>query len=101
MCCLTVAGEAGGRDEAFAQGLFSLVGYGPVISKDSALQLIQVGGGKLHASPGAVPILIIAPLQHRHTCKRNAVVSFLLAAANALPFRDPSVRLKRPCPISD
>ena len=55
-------GEAGRRDQALAQGLLSLVRYRPMISKDPTLQLIQVGGWELHASPGAVPILIIAPL---------------------------------------
>lgn len=60
-------GEAGGRDETLAQGLLSLVRYGPVVGKDSTLQLVQIGGGKLHAAPGAVPVLIIAPLQtHMH-----------------------------------
>lgn len=48
---LTVLGEAGGCDEALAERLLSLIRYGPVISKDSTFQLIQVGGGKLHASP--------------------------------------------------
>lgn len=57
-----MSGEAGGCDETFAQGLLSLVRYGPVIGKDSALQLVQVGGGKLHAAPRAVSILIVAPL---------------------------------------
>lgn len=56
-------GEAGGCDETFAQGLLSLVGYGPVVCEDPALQLIQIGGGKLHAAPGAVPVFIIAPLE--------------------------------------
>lgn len=37
---LTMPGEAGGCDETFAQGLLSLVRYGPVISKYSALQLV-------------------------------------------------------------
>lgn len=64
---LTVPGEAGGRDETLAQGLLSLVRYGPVVSKDSTLQLIQVGGGKLHAASGTVPVLIIAPLE-THIC---------------------------------
>lgn len=63
-----MSGEAGGCDETLPQGLFSLVRYGPVIGKDSTLQLVQVGGGKLHATPRAVSILIIAPLQtHTHT----------------------------------
>lgn len=54
--------EAGGRDETLAQGLLSLVRYGPVVGKDTTLQLVEVGGGKLHAAPRAVPIFIIAPL---------------------------------------
>lgn len=62
-------GEAGGCNETLAQGLLSLVRYGPVISKDSTLQLIQVGGGKLHAATRAVSILIIAPLQQTYTTK--------------------------------
>lgn len=60
---LTVPGEAGGRDETLAQGLLSLVRYGPVVGEDSTLQLVQVGGGKLHAAPRAVPVFIIAPLE--------------------------------------
>lgn len=60
---LTVPGEAGGSDETLAQGLLSFVRYGPVVGEDSTLQLVQVGGGKLHASPGAVPVFIIAPLE--------------------------------------
>lgn len=57
-----MSSKAGGGNETLAQGLLSLVRYGPVVSKDSTFQFIQVGGGKLHASPRAVPILIIAPL---------------------------------------
>lgn len=60
---LTVPGEAGGRDETLAQRLLSLVRYGPVVGEDSTLQLVQVGGGKLHAAPGAVSVLIIASLE--------------------------------------
>lgn len=59
---LTVPGEAGGCDKTLAQGLLPLVRYRPVVREDSTLQLVQVGGGKLHAAPGAVPILIVAPL---------------------------------------
>lgn len=57
-----MSSKAGGGNETLAQGLLSLVRYGPVVSKDSTFQFIQVGGGKLHASPRTVPILIIAPL---------------------------------------
>lgn len=57
-----MAGETGGCDETFAQRLLSLVRYGPVISKDSTLQLVQVGGREFHATPRAVPILIVASL---------------------------------------
>lgn len=64
-------GEAGGRDETLAQGLFSLVRYGPVVSEDSTLQLVQVGGGKLHAAPRAVPILVVAPLRTRTRDKNH------------------------------
>ena len=60
-------GEAGGRDEALAQGLLSLVGYGPVVGEHPTLQFIKVGGGELHAPSRAVSILIVTPLQHRHT----------------------------------
>lgn len=55
--------KAGGGDEALAQGLLSLVGYGPVIGEDPALQLVQVGGGELHATSRAVPVLVVASLQ--------------------------------------
>lgn len=34
-----------------------------MVGENPALQLVQVGGGKLHAAPGAVPVLIIAPLE--------------------------------------
>lgn len=60
---LTMPCKAGGGDEALAQGFLSLIGYRPVVSEDPTLQLIQVGGGELHAAPGAVPVLIIASLQ--------------------------------------
>lgn len=59
---LTMSGKAGGGNKTLAQGLLSLVRYGPVVSKDSTLQLVQVGGGKLHIASRAVSILIIASL---------------------------------------
>lgn len=59
---LTVPRQAGGGDEALAQGLLSLVRYGPVVGEDPALQLIQVGRGELHAAARAVAVLVIAPL---------------------------------------
>lgn len=62
---LTVPGQAGGGDEALAQGLLSLVRYGPVVGEDPTLQLVQVGGGKLHAAARAVAILVVAPLEDR------------------------------------
>lgn len=34
-----------------------------MVGENSTLQLVQVSGGKLHAAPGAVAILIIAPLE--------------------------------------
>lgn len=58
-------GQAGGGDEALAQRLLSLVGYGPVVGEDPTLQLVQVGGGELHAAARAVAILIVAPLEDR------------------------------------
>lgn len=60
---LTVAGQAGGRDETLPQGLLPLVRNGPVVGEDPALQLVQVGGGELHAFPRAVPVLVVAPLE--------------------------------------
>lgn len=67
-------GEAGGRDQTLAQRLLSLVRYGPVVGENPTLQLVQVSGGKLHAAPGAVPILIIAPLEI-HTWKESQRVT--------------------------
>lgn len=63
---LTMPGKARGRNETLAQGLLSLVRYGPVVGEDSAFQLVQVGRGELHAAPRAIPILIVAPLQHTY-----------------------------------
>lgn len=71
---LTVPGEAGGRDQTLAQRLLSLVRDGPVVGENPTLQLVQVSGGKLHAAPGAVPILIIAPLEI-HTWKESQRVT--------------------------
>lgn len=59
-------GQAGRGDEALAQRLLPLVRYGPVVSEDPTLQLIQVGGGKLHAAARAVAILVVAPLEDRN-----------------------------------
>lgn len=56
-------GKAGGRNQTLAQRLLSLVGDGPMVGENAALQLVQVGGGKLHDAPGAVPVLVIAPLE--------------------------------------
>lgn len=86
---LTVPSQAGGGDETLAQGLLSLVRDGPVVSEDSALQLVQVGGGELHAAPWAVPVFIIASLQqaevinvlpavrHRVTSSHSALLAVL------------------------
>lgn len=64
-------GQAGGGDEALAQRLLSLVRYGPVVGEDPTLQLVQVGGGKLHAAARAVAILVVAPLEDKnnHKCE--------------------------------
>lgn len=56
-------GQAGGGDEALAQRLLPLVRDGPVVGEDPALQLVQVGGGELHAAARAVAVLVVAPLE--------------------------------------
>ena len=84
-----MSGEAGGSDETLAQGLLSLVGYGPVVGEHSALQFIKVGGGELHATSRAVSILIVTSLPHtdRHklVCHVRSTVSILMARLHIKP----------------
>lgn len=56
---LTESCQVGGRQQALAQRFLPLVGDGPVIRENTALQLVQIRGGELDPFPGAVPVFVI------------------------------------------